>query len=234
MVELFRKYLFLGPRGSYHWPRFYVQTDPKWEPGSDYWYTNRPVGKNTLGGYIEDMMKRGGVQGNFKNHSMRKATCTRLFRKGVDPQLIKEQTGHKSEAVMLYKKSNLQQKKEVSDMLSVLPREMEEIRSSQSAMLAREEMFEKKGSLVQLSVVLRGLLRSPRQRGMLRKSLKRVPIHPLRRGGVKEELKPDIKPSVTLDKTKGLDVHVPVSTGNPIDFNSLQGLINIHFHFHNK
>ena len=40
-----------------------------------------------LGGYIEDMMKRGGVEGNFKNHSMRKSTCTRLFRKGVDPQL---------------------------------------------------------------------------------------------------------------------------------------------------
>ena len=144
LVELFRKYLFLGPRGSYHWPRFYVQTDPKWEPGSDYLYTNKPVGKNTLGGYIKDMMKRGGVEGNFKNHSMRKSTCTRLFREGVGLQLIKEQTGHKSEAVMLYKKSNLQQKKEVSDMLSVLPRQMEEIRASQSAMLAREEMFEKK------------------------------------------------------------------------------------------
>ena len=52
-------YLFLGPRGSYHWPRFYVQTDPHWQPGADYWYTNRPVGKNTLGGYIEDMMKGG-------------------------------------------------------------------------------------------------------------------------------------------------------------------------------
>ena len=45
---------------------------------------------------------------------------------------------------MLYKKYNLKQKKEVSDMLSVLPREMEEIRASQSVMLAREEMFEKK------------------------------------------------------------------------------------------
>ena len=56
--ELFRKYLFLGPRGSYHWLRFYVQTDPKWEPGSDYWYTNRPVDKKYFGGYIEDMMKR--------------------------------------------------------------------------------------------------------------------------------------------------------------------------------
>ena len=52
-------------------------------------------------------MKRQGVESNFKNHSMRKSTCTRLFSKGVDPQLIKEQTGHKSEAVMLYKKSNI-------------------------------------------------------------------------------------------------------------------------------
>ena len=38
--------------------------------------------------------------------------------------------------------------KEVSDMLSILPREMDEIRASQTVMLAREEMFEKKGSLV--------------------------------------------------------------------------------------
>ena len=111
----------------------------------------------------------GGVEGNFKNHSMRKATCTRLFRKGVDPQLIKEQTGHKSEAVMIYKKSNLQQTKEVSDMLSVLPREMEEIRSSQSAMLAREEMFGKKRKPSATVSSTEGLLRSPRQRGMLRK-----------------------------------------------------------------
>ena len=51
---------------------------------------------------------------------------------------------------MLYKKSNLKQKKEISDMLSVLPREMDEIRASRSAMLAREEIFEKRGSLVQL------------------------------------------------------------------------------------
>ena len=68
----------------------------------------------------------------------------------MNPQLIKGQTGHKSETVMLYKKSNLQQKKEVSDMLSVLPREIDEIRASQSKMLARKEMFEKRGSLVQL------------------------------------------------------------------------------------
>ena len=105
---------------------------------------------------------------------MRKSTCTRLFRKGVDPQLIKEQTGHKSEAVMLYKKSNLQQKKEVSDMLSVLPREMEEIRASQSKMLAREEMFERKRKPSATVTNVEGVVKKAKTGGMLRKSLKKI------------------------------------------------------------
>ena len=53
-------------------------------------------------------------------------------------------------------------------------------------------------------------------------------------GDVKDENKDQVKPSVVLDKNKWLDVHVPVTSGNVIDFQSLQGLINIHFHFHNK
>ena len=174
------------------------------------------------------------MERNFKNHSMRKSTCTWLFRKGVDPQLIKEQTGHKSEAVMLYTKSNLQQKKEVSDMLSVLPRQMEEIRASQSVMLAREEMFEKKRKPSATVSSSEGVVKKPKTEGDVVKVIKESPKPSTKEGGVKEEVKPDVKPSVTLDKSKGLDVHVPVSSGNPIDFNSLQCLINIHFHFHNK
>ena len=174
------------------------------------------------------------MEGNFKIHSMRKSTCTRLFRKGVDPQLIKEQTGHKSEAVMLYKKSNLQQKKEVSDMLSVLPREMEQIRASQSVMLARGEMFEKKRKSTATVSSTEGVVKKCKTEGDVDKVIKESPKPSTKERGVKEELKPDVKPSVTLDKSKGLDVHVPVTSGNAIDFNSLQGLINIHFHFHNK
>ena len=49
-----------------------------------------------------------------------------------------------------------------------------------------------------------------------------------------KDVKPNVKPSVVLDKDKGLDVHVPVTGPNMVDFRSLQGLINIHFHFHNK
>ena len=143
-VELFRKYWFLGPPGNHSWPKLYVQTDPKWQPGSDYWYTNRPVGKNTLAKYIQTMMEEAGIQGHFHNHSTRKSTCTRLFQKGVDPQLIKEQTGHKSDAIMRYKKSNLVMKQKVSDMLSVLPCEMEEIRKREPIMLEKEREIEEK------------------------------------------------------------------------------------------
>ena len=174
------------------------------------------------------------MKGNFKNHSMRKSTCTRLFRKGVDPQLIKEQTGHKSPAVMLYKKSNLQQKKEVSDMLSVLPRQMEEIRASQSVMLTGEEMFEKKRKPSPTVSSSEGVVKKAKTERDVEKVIKESPKPSTKEGGVKEEVKPEVKPSVTLEKSKGLDVHVPVTSGNPIDFSSLQGLINIHFYFHNK
>ena len=51
-------------------------------------------------------MEVGGVEGYFCNHGTRKSTQTRLFQKDVDSQLIHEQTGHRSEAVMHYKESN--------------------------------------------------------------------------------------------------------------------------------
>ena len=82
--------------------------------------------------------------------------------------------------------------------------------------------------------MLRGLSRRSRLGGMWRKSLKKIQRIPIKRGDTKHDIKVEVKPSVTLDKNKGLDGHVPVTTGNVIDFNSLQGLINIHFHFHNK
>ena len=153
-VELYRKYLFLGPNGTHSWRKFYLQTDPQWTPGSDYWYLHKPVGKNTLAKYIETMMKEAGIPRIFKNHSLRKGTCTHLFHKGVDPDLIKEQTGHKSDAIMIYKKSDIALKKQVSDMLSVLPKEMNQIRERETKMLSdegkRNEKFDVKPALVEV------------------------------------------------------------------------------------
>ena len=82
--------------------------------------------------------------------------------------------------------------------------------------------------------MLRGLSRRPRLGGDVENVIKEDTKDSNKEGDGKQAIKAEVKPSVTLDKNKGLDVHVPVSSGNVIDFNSLQGLINIHFHFHNK
>ena len=91
----------------------------------------------------------------------------------------------------------------------------------------------KKGNLGQLLSSSEGVVKKPRLRGLLRKRLRKI-LSPILRGDVKDENKDQVKPSVVLDKSKGLDAHVPVTNGNIIDFQNLQGLINIHFHFHNK
>ena len=116
-------------------------------------------------------------------------------------------------------------------MLSVLPREMEEIRASQSKMLAREEMFEKKRKPSATVTNVEGVVKKAKTGGDVEKVTKEDSQVSNNEGDAKQDIKPDVKPSVTLDKNKGLDVHVPVSSPNVIDFHSLQGLINIHFHF---
>ena len=117
-------------------------------------------------------------------------------------------------------------------MLSVLPREMEAIRASQKRMLERKEEFEKKHSATITST--EGDPKKVKFDELEDKKIKEDTKANTKEGDVKVENKEQVKPSVVLDKSKGLDVHVPVSSPNMIDFQSLQGLINIHFHFHNK
>ena len=125
IVELYCKYMLLGPKGSDNWPKFYVQTDNSWTPGSLTWYTNRPVGKNTIANTWKRSWRQGVWRAFIATIPLEKQQLLVYLRKGLDPQLIQEQTGHKSNAIMLYKQSNLNMKKKVLDMLNVLPREME-------------------------------------------------------------------------------------------------------------
>ena len=243
-VELYRKYMRLGPKGNKSWPKFYVQTDPKWHPGAFQWYTNRPVGKNTIGEYLQKMMAEAGIEGHFRNHSLRKATATRLFEKGVDPQLIKEQTGHKSDAVMLYKKSNIKMKEQVSHMLNVLPSQMQSLRDRERVMLQDEEKSERnKMSAYQTTnskvVSSQDRSTSPSKEIVEEKAKSEDKGDVLNRdhncAKMSDQkhvvLKSEDKPQINVDPSKGLDVHVPVSTMSNLA--SLQGLVNIHFHIYN-
>lgn len=60
-------------------------------------------------------MSTAGFVGNYTT-----TTATRLFQSNCPEQLIAEQTGHTSNAIRRYKKSNLAQKEEVSKLLAGL------------------------------------------------------------------------------------------------------------------
>ena len=48
----------------------------------------------------------GFNKGNFHNHSLRATSCSRMFDKNVDEQIICEVSGHCSNAVCRYKKTD--------------------------------------------------------------------------------------------------------------------------------
>ena len=51
---------------------------------------------------------------NIVNHSGRVTCCTRLFNNGFDEQMITGRSGHRSNAVRLYKRPSVEQEKFVS------------------------------------------------------------------------------------------------------------------------
>ena len=128
--------------------------------------------------------------------------------------MIQEQTGHKSNAVMLYKKSNLKMKKEASDMLNVLPSQMQAIRHRENVMLENKR----------------------KQNEPVSVSSKEIEHERLKQ--VSEPLKVETKIDVHANNSKKEEVVVDTKKGVPImpgfDLSNLSGLVNIHFHFHAK
>ena len=56
--------------------------------------------------------------GFFSNHSLRRSSTTRLFHAGVDRKLIKEFTGHVSDAVDNYQVTSDAQRQQLSEIIS--------------------------------------------------------------------------------------------------------------------
>ena len=63
------------------------------------------------------MVKSCKVDGFFTNHSLRRSGGTRLFHEGVDRKLVKEITGHRSDAVDAYQVTSHQQREMCSMIL---------------------------------------------------------------------------------------------------------------------
>ena len=95
-VRLVEKYLSLCPM-YFKKENFYLQSLQK--PNPRQWYAEQVIGVHTISKITADLMKKGDIEGYFTNHSLRRTGGTRLFRAGIDRKLVKEVTGHCSDAV---------------------------------------------------------------------------------------------------------------------------------------
>ncbi|CAG2246912.1 unnamed protein product [Mytilus edulis] len=82
-------------------------------------YGKSALGVNKLNGLMREMCEKGGLVGNFTNHSGKRTCATALYQAGIDEQQIMERTGHRStKGVRTYKTANSNIQKRVSDVLN--------------------------------------------------------------------------------------------------------------------
>lgn len=76
-----------------------------------------PVGINTLNSILPDMCKAAGVSRKTA-HCLRVTCASTLFNEGVDSKLIRDRTGHRSDALAKYQKPNEKTVNKVSAILA--------------------------------------------------------------------------------------------------------------------
>ena len=80
-------------------------------------FSQQVVGKHTLGTIVKRFCAEAGFQGNYTNHSGKVTCATTLFNQNFDEQLIQRQTGHRSNAVRIYKRPSQAQDLQISHAL---------------------------------------------------------------------------------------------------------------------
>ena len=97
-VRLVDKYVSLFPPCRVNKkPNFYLRSLEKYTPAQ--WYGEQVVRLNTLRATMKEIAKEAKLEGFITNHSLRRTGTTRLFRGGVDRKLVKEFSGHTSDAI---------------------------------------------------------------------------------------------------------------------------------------
>ena len=117
-MRIIDKYILLLPpvKGNSCKHNFYLSSLEKTTPAQ--WYSNQVVGLNTLHETVGEMLKDSRIQGFVSNHSFRRSGASRLFHPGVDKKVIREYTGHQSDALNQYQVTSEEQKRHVSDVIA--------------------------------------------------------------------------------------------------------------------
>lgn len=116
IVNLFEKYVLHCPPSTEALYLRPLEGDRKWENES-IWYCTSPMGRQKLAGVVSGLCSKAGLEGFRTNHSLRASAASRLYAEGVDEQPIKEVTGHRSNAVREYQRTNKDQMKCVNKIV---------------------------------------------------------------------------------------------------------------------
>ena len=148
-VRLVEKYLNLLPIGGKK-PNLYLQSLRKPKPYC--WYSSLPVGINKLRGVVSTMLRDAGLDGYFTNHLLRRTCATRLFQAGQNVKIVKEITGHISDAVHKYQTTSDQQRMGASSVIQgdLKPKKLSEADQMQIVESPNIAPNEKKFSLPKL------------------------------------------------------------------------------------
>ena len=114
-VRLTDKYISLCPP-YFRKANFYLQGLHKTNPAV--WYGEQVLGINSIRKVVKNMLSSAEIDGYFTNHSLRRSGCTRLFQAGIDRKIVKEISGHRSDAVDKYQITSDIQKQQVSNVIS--------------------------------------------------------------------------------------------------------------------
>ena len=114
-VRLTEKYLSLCP-AYYVKSNFYLQSLSNTKPFQ--WYAEQVVGQCSLAKVVKKLLSDGKIDRYFTNHSLRRSAPTRLFQAGVDRKMVKEITGHRSDAIDCYQVTSDRQKMHISEIIA--------------------------------------------------------------------------------------------------------------------
>ena len=105
IVRLYKKYVSLLPQDLKS-SALYKYSLARGRRSGHTWYTDKPLGINTVSKTVKSMMQKIGAEGCFTNHSLRVSAATCMFSSGIEEQIVKERTGHRSDAVRAYKRTS--------------------------------------------------------------------------------------------------------------------------------
>ena len=116
-VQLVDKYISLLPPITPKTKKFNFYLHSLEHTNPRQWYEEQVVGCHTLTLVVKELLKSAKLDGHFTNHSLCRTGTTQLFQAGVDKKVIREYTGHRSDAINKYQITSGAQKEKVSSIL---------------------------------------------------------------------------------------------------------------------